>query len=180
LTEEVIQVWSAILHQLPSSRLIAKSRWFDDDSTRNRYWELFSNQGIDTTRIILTGTILDHHDHLAYHSNIDLALDSFPYNGTTTTCEALIMGVPTLTLTGVTHAHRVGHSLLSSVGLSEWVATTTSEYIEKAVSFAQNWTQLAQLRSQLRQQVLNSSLCDAVTYTRQLETIYGELLNLEL
>ncbi len=93
---------------------------------------------------------------------IDIALDPSPYNGTTTTCEALIMGVPTLTLAGVTHASRVGHSLLKTVGLDIWVATSTEEYFQKAIAFANDWEYLAQLRAQLRPQVLNSPLCDAI------------------
>jgi protein O-GlcNAc transferase len=172
LTPEVIALWSKILQAVPNSRLILKVRWFDDQATRERYYNLFANNGIDSKRIKLFGKIDDPSHHLAFYGNIDIALDPFPYNGTTTTCEALIMGVPTLTLTSCTHAGRVGHSLLTTVGLPEWVASTPEEYVNKAVAFAQDWHSLAQLRAQLRQQVLNSPLCDALTHTRTLETTY--------
>ena len=179
LTPQVIALWSEILQAVPDSRLILKVRWFDDAPTRERYFNLFAARGIDAKRIKLIGKIDDPTHHLAFYGNIDIALDPFPYNGTTTTCEALIMGVPTLTLTGSTHANRVGHSLLTTVGLSAWVANNTEEYVNKAVAFAQDWHFLAQLRAQLRQQVLNSPLCDAVRHTRTLETTYQQLLKVK-
>ncbi len=175
LTPQVVDLWSRILQAVPNSRLILKVRWFDDASTCDRYLSLFTENGIDPQRIKLFGKIDDPSHHLAFYGNLDIALDPFPYNGTTTTCEALIMGIPTLTLTGSAHVNRVGQSLLTTVGLSEWVADTPDEYLNKAVAFAQDWHSLAQLRTQLRQQVLNSPLCDAVTHTSNLENIYSSM-----
>ncbi|MEL7034321.1 MAG: tetratricopeptide repeat protein [Cyanobacteria bacterium J06592_8] len=176
LTPQVVDLWSRILQAVPNSRLILKVRWFDDASTRDRYLSLFTEKGIDPKRIKLFGKIDDPSHHLAFYGNLDIALDPFPYNGTTTTCEALLMGVPTLTLTGFAHVNRVGQSLLTTVGLSEWVAETPEEYLNKAVTFAEDWEALGQLRSRLQEQVLNSPLCDAVTHTSNLENIYYQFL----
>ena len=174
LTPQVIALWCQILHAVPHARLVLKVRWFDDASTRDRYFEIFGSHNIDLKRIELIGLVADPIAHLAFYNKIDIALDPFPYNGTTTTCEALVMGVPTLTLSGVTHASRVGHSLLKTVGLDIWVATSTEEYLQKAIAFANDWEYLAQLRSQLRQQMLNSPLCDAIAHTKNLESIYRQ------
>ncbi|PZU93159.1 MAG: hypothetical protein DCE90_17060 [Pseudanabaena sp.] len=174
LTPQVIALWCEILQAVPRSRMILKVRWFDDASIRDRYFQIFASHDIDLERIELIGLVADPIAHLAFYNKIDIALDPFPYNGTTTTCEALVMGVPTLTLTGATHASRVGHSLLKTIGLEKWVATSTEEYVHKAITFANDWGYLAQLRSQLRQQVLNSPLCDAIAHTKNLESIYRQ------
>jgi predicted O-linked N-acetylglucosamine transferase (SPINDLY family) len=179
LTSEVIALWCQILHAVPNSRLIIKVRWFDDTQTRDRYLALFASHDIDLQRIELVGLIIDPVQHLAYYNNIDIALDSFPYNGTTTTCEALVMGVPTLTLSGTNHASRVGHSLLTTVGLSDWVATSEGEYLDMAIAFTKDIDKLAHLRIELREQVLNSPLCDAIAHTQNLERIYKELIEME-
>jgi predicted O-linked N-acetylglucosamine transferase (SPINDLY family) len=112
--------------------------------------------------------------HLELYGEVDLALDTFPYNGTTTTCEAMWMGVPVLTLAGRCHAGRVGASLLGRVGLSEWVAKDGADYVEKAVSWAANKAGLANLRAGLRERLKASPLMDGRRLARNLETAYRE------
>lgn len=108
-------------------------------------------------------------DYLAAHAKVDIILDTFPYPGGTTTCEALWMGVPTLTLAGDTMLARQGASLLTCAGLEEWVANNEEDYVALALAHASDINRLAQLRSGLRQQVLASPLFDAPRFARHLE-----------
>ena len=115
-------------------------------------------------------------DHLATYGDVDISLDTFPYAGTTTTCESLYMGVPCVTLAGACHAHNVGVSLLTTVGINKnWVAKDRNEYVDKAVQAASNVLALSKLRQNLRQQMLDSPLCDAETFVSGLETCYCQL-----
>ena len=114
-------------------------------------------------------------DHLTVYNEIDIALDSFPYNGTTTTCEAMMMGVPVITLTGNAHRHRVGDSLLNAVGLSDLVAKTEDEYVDIARRLAADPHRLVDLRKTLRQKLLASSLCDGNDLTRHFERAYRKM-----
>lgn len=174
ITPEVIALWSKILQSVPNSRIILKIRWFDDQPTRDRYLSLFADCGIDSRRVKLIGVIPDPNHHLAFYGNIDIALDPFPYHGTTTTCEALWMGIPVITLAGQTHVSRVGVSLLTTVGLPELIASTPQEYVDKAVALASDLPTLSQLRANLRQQVAASPLCDAVAHTQAMEATYRQ------
>ena len=110
------------------------------------------------------------------YGHVDVSLDTFPYAGTTTTCESLYMGVPCVTLAGACHAHNVGVSLLTTVGLDKaWVAQDQQEYVDMAVKAASNVSALAKLRQKLRQQMLRSPLCDADTFVTDLEICYTQL-----
>ena len=175
VTPEVIALWSQILQGVPGSRLILKSRWFGDQPTGDRYLALFNHCGIDSQRVKLVGLIPELRHHLAFYGNIDIALDPFPYNGTTTTCEALWMGVPVITLAGQTHGGRVGLSLLTTVGLAELIATTTQEYVAKAATLATDLRKLIQLRASLRERLAGSPLCDGVAQARAMEAVYRNL-----
>ena len=104
---------------------------------------------------------------------MDISLDPFPYAGTTTTCESLYMGVPCLTLQGSCHAHNVGVSLLTAIGLeAEWVASSEQQYVDMAVRAAGSVSELASLRAGLRQRMLASKLCDAPAFMQGLERAY--------
>jgi predicted O-linked N-acetylglucosamine transferase (SPINDLY family) len=107
--------------------------------------------------------------HLSQYNAVDIALDTFPYNGTTTTCEALSMGVPVITLAGQHHAGRVGMSLLTAIGLQSFIAADHEQYIMKTVELASDISTLCGLRKNLRNQLLHSPLCDAPAFTRQFE-----------
>ncbi|MBC7881206.1 MAG: hypothetical protein H7Y37_07720 [Anaerolineae bacterium] len=172
LNSEIIQCWAAILLEIPDSRLLLKSSAFSDQLTLEDVQQRFLEAGIPAERLILVGRIPVRSAHVGYYSQIDIALDPFPYNGTTTTCEALWMGVPVITLEGNSHVSRVGVSLLSQLDLQEFIATTQTEYIETAVRLANNIDYLAQLRSQLRQRMAASSLCDAPSLAARIEESY--------
>jgi protein O-GlcNAc transferase len=175
LSPPVIECWAKILQALPQTQLLMKMRCLDDRLTQERFWRLFADYDIPRERVQLYGPLQDSTEHLAFYHRLDLALDPFPYNGTTTTCEALWMGVPVITLAGQTHVSRVGLSLLSTVGLEDWVTYSPAAYIERAVAAASDLKQLAALRCNLRSTMATSVLCNAATQTKELERLFSEI-----
>jgi len=160
VTDETLSVWSKILIQVPGSRLFIKSPYLEDSEVRKSVLASISGAGIEESRVEVIGFFDSPLDHLAAYNRIDVALDTFPYNGTTTTCEALWMGVPVVSLIGDRHAARVGLSLLTAIGHAEWAVETEDAYIEKAVTLAQDRTLRSELRNALRGEVAGSILCD--------------------
>jgi predicted O-linked N-acetylglucosamine transferase (SPINDLY family) len=175
VTADVIALWASILGSLPGSRLIMKCAQLGDMPTRARVQQLFLTQSISSDRIELCGEIPSLAEHLDLYNRVDVALDPFPYNGTTTTCEALWMGVPVITLAGDRHAARVGVSLLSAVGLPDLTADSHQTYGEKAVSLARDVQRLQSLRAGLRERMGSSALTDAAGFTRGLEKAYRSI-----
>ena len=114
-------------------------------------------------------------DHLGLYSRIDIALDTFPYNGTTTTCEALWMGLPVITLAGSRHAGRVGVSLLSQVGMDEFIADDKRAYVEVAARLAGDREKLRRLRVDLRKRLAGSALCNSVAFVQNVENAYRNM-----
>lgn len=175
VNETVVAVWARILNSLPRSRLLLKSRQLVDAETRRRLHRLFAEHGIDEGRIELMGRLPNRNDHLGTYFRVDVALDPFPYNGTTTTCEALWMGVPVVTLAGQVHRARVGTSLLHYAGLDEFVTPSIDAYIDKALGLARDPEYLTILRHGLRQRVANSILTDAERAVDSLQSAYREM-----
>ncbi len=175
INPEVVAVWAKMLREMPDSRLVMKNPSLTDKATRERYQALFANAGITGERLDLLGFIADDGGHLGAYGRIDIALDTFPYNGTTTTCEALWMGVPVITLRGNRHSARVGASLLTAVGYSEWIADTPEQYHEISMRFAQDQARLAQYRSGVREQMRASPLCLTQSYVKAVENAYDEI-----
>lgn len=174
ITPAVVALWSLILQAVPGSRLILKSKQLKDVATCQRYLGLFAVNGIASDRLDLIGPMSLKQDHLAAYGNVDIALDPFPYNGTTTTCEALWMGVPVIVLAGEVHAGRVGLSLLHTVQLDELVAESASAYRDKAIELAGNPSRIAELRQTLRERVIRSPLCDRSRFASNVEAFYRE------
>ncbi|MHB1140504.1 MAG: O-linked N-acetylglucosamine transferase family protein [Sulfuricaulis sp.] len=172
---EVIALWARVLHGVPGSCLMLKGKGYDDESVQQALRDAFRAHGIGGDRLILHGGNDSHAEHLRRYHEIDIALDPFPYNGTTTTCDALWMGVPVVTLEGHTHVARVGVSLLNHLGLTEWIAHSAPEYVEIAARRAADTLQLAALRRQLRAHMASSPLTDARTFTRHLESAYRSM-----
>ena len=172
---EVIALWARVLRAVPNSRLMLKGKGYDDDSVQEALREAFRAHGVGDERLRLHGGNDSHAQHLRRYHEIDIALDPFPYNGTTTTLDALWMGVPVVTLAGTTHVARVGVSLLNHLGLSEWIANSTQEYVEIAARWARDPRRLAALRRQLRTRMASSPLTDASAFTRHLETAYRSM-----
>ncbi|HYM09661.1 MAG TPA: tetratricopeptide repeat protein, partial [Bryobacterales bacterium] len=169
---EVVAAWSSILRRVPGSRLVLKTKACGEEATRRRVLAMFAGHGIAASRVELWGSMARVTQHLDAYGQIDLALDTFPYNGTTTTCEALWMGVPVVALAGRTHASRVSFSLLSRLGLGEFVAGSIEGYIELAARLSQDGERLRELRAGLRDRMARSPLSDARTLTRELEDAY--------
>ena len=132
INEPLLRLWSEILHAVPDSRLLLKNAFLRASSVQQRVRATFEAAGIASDRIELMDHVSDLAGHLACYGRVDIALDTSPYHGTTTTCEALWMGVPVVSLAGETHVSRVGASLLANVGLPELVARTTEEYVKNS------------------------------------------------
>jgi predicted O-linked N-acetylglucosamine transferase (SPINDLY family) len=132
---------------------------------------VMSDCGIEPDRIDLSGWVSPA-DHLAQYGQIDIALDTYPYHGTTTTCEAMWMGVPVVTQAGNTHVSRVGVSLLSNVGLAELIAETSEQYKQIALGLAADLPRLAELRASQRRRMQDSPLMDADRFARDMEKAY--------
>lgn len=176
VTDEVISLWAEILRLTPESRLVIKSFNFSSERARKRVQDAFLGHGIDASRLDVFDWRPDVRNHLELYGEIDIALDPFPYNGTTTTCEALWMGVPVVCLAGERHSARVGVSLLKAIGLdSELLATSKENYLALAVSMATDRSRLESLRLTLRQRMSNSELLNHVGFTRRLESAYREM-----
>ena len=175
LNDKVYELWAKILSRVKDSRLLLKSTNFADEGLKTQITEKFLKQGIERDRIILQGKVASHKAHMGYYHKIDIALDSFPYHGTTTTCEALYMGVPVVSLEGEDHRSRVGVSLLNQVKLQRLIAKTEEEYIEIACSLASDLEALGKLRKGLRPCMEKSPLMDETKFTHGLEKAYREM-----
>lgn len=160
---------------MPQSRLMLKSLLFVEPQRKQHFLERFAAHGISVDRLILREPQPDMMDHLGSYAEIDIALDPFPYNGTTTTCEAMWMGVPMVSLVGDHHCARVGFDLLGQVGLSALATPDIDAYVATATALAQDLPALARLRSELREQMRRSPLCDAPRFARAFETALRDM-----
>ena len=167
ITPAVIAAWCRIMLRVPDSRIALKTHQFSDAPTRARILAAFAAHGVAAQRVLLRGSSA-HRAFLAEYNDVDLVLDPFPYSGGLTTCEALWMGVPTVTLPGETFASRHSASHLSNAGLGNWVAEDPADYEAMAVARASDVPALARLRAELRSQVKASPLCDAPRFGRSL------------
>jgi predicted O-linked N-acetylglucosamine transferase (SPINDLY family) len=175
VSSEIAELWISILRAVPNATLLMKSKCFSDEQTLRYAKDIFSRGDIDSDRIELIPWEMSAHSHLAVYNRIDIALDTFPYNGTTTTCEALWMGVPVVTLAGSTHASRVGVSLLSNVGIPELIAETREDYFAIAVNLARDIEKLKTLRASLRDMMSHSPLTNSRKFTHNLEEAYRDI-----
>lgn len=177
VTPEVTELWAKILKAVPGSRLLLKAKSLSSRSTREYVEDIFVTKGVAAERIELHAWQSSVQDHLSMYNHIDIELDTFPYNGTTTTCEALWMGVPVISLSGSSHASRVGLSLLSNAGIPGLVAKSCNEYFEIAVALATDMNRLKSLRENLRDMMRQSPLTNAERFTKNLEINYRIILN---
>jgi predicted O-linked N-acetylglucosamine transferase (SPINDLY family) len=167
ITPRVIETWAAILRRIPDARLILKTHQLSDGPTADGFLANFASLGIAGDRIESRGSS-GHRAFMGQYGDVDIVLDPFPYSGGLTTCEALWMGVPTITLPGEIFASRHSASHMSNAGLPDWVAGSVEDYMDMAVARAGNLAALANLRAGLRDQVRLSPLCDAPRFGRGL------------
>lgn len=166
---EVAELWSRVLRAVPGSRLLLKASAFSAEGGRERCREMFREHGIDVERLDLLAWLPGVSSHLEGYHKVDIALDTLPYNGTTTTCEALWMGVPVVTLAGDRHMGRVGVSLLTGAGLPELIAATQEDFVRIAAGLADDRDRLKTLHRELRDRVSASPLCDGAAFARSFE-----------
>jgi len=169
LNPPLLEDWASILHAVPNSQLLIKNLGMEYSRPKVQIREILVAQGIAEQRLTFVGKTRSQFEHLKYYGQVDISLDTFPYHGTTTSCESILMGVPVLTRIGTEHRSRVGLSLLTAMGLESLLATDRNSLIKIAVGLAAETEKLQSLRSQLREKLLNSRLTDAAALTQQLE-----------
>lgn len=162
-------LWREVLMSVPGSRLAIKSINFTEAASIAFAREQLRGYGLPIDRVDVLPAAKSAREHLAQYGEVDIGLDTYPYHGTTTTCEAMWMGVPVVTMTGDRHASRVGTSLLSCVGLQDWIATSPEQYVEIAKRAASDNAGLSALRASLRERMAASALCDQAGFARKFE-----------
>ena len=175
LNDRVLDLWAQVLCAAPGSRLLLKAHGFADSLTRQRVLQRLEQHGVDRGRIDLLRKTPAPVEHLADYARVDVGLDPFPYNGTATTCEALWMGAPVITLAGTAHVSRVGASLLGAIGLNHLVASTGEEYVRIAASLSADVSPVAEMRSRMREKINASALRDEIGITRAIEAAYRRM-----
>ncbi|MFO0830313.1 MAG: hypothetical protein U0637_00585 [Phycisphaerales bacterium] len=167
ISVDCIDLWSRLLQRVPDATLVLKAVEFADPEGSRVLADAFAARAVaHRVRFVPPQDSLD--EHLAMYNSVDVALDTFPYHGTTTTCETLWMGVPVITLAGDRHASRVGVSILENLGAHEWIATSPDDYAEKAATLAADKAALTRHRATLRTRLAASVICDQKAYATRL------------
>nr|MCU0792584.1 glycosyltransferase [Opitutaceae bacterium] len=160
LSDTTLRLWADVLRAVPRARLLLKGHGFDDPRTGAAWLDRLAALGCDPARVELVGRVSSPRDHLALYARVDVALDPFPYHGTTTTCEALWMGRPVVVLAGAEHRSRVGVSLLHAAGHPEWIAYQPEDYIRIAAGLAADPALRRALAAGLRADLARGPLLD--------------------
>lgn len=175
LSPATARAWGRIIAAVPNSRLIVKFNWAGDDWSRSQLMGLFRENGLDPSRVEIRPFTGERVSHMEAYKEIDIALDTFPYTGTTTTCEALWMGVPVMTRYGVCHHSRVSLSILTSVGLTDLACAGEDEHVSAAVALASDRDALARARDGLRERLLSSPVCDGKGHAARFADLLRDL-----
>ncbi|MHB8346889.1 MAG: tetratricopeptide repeat protein [Acidiferrobacterales bacterium] len=181
INDNVLDLWCQILHANPASRM-RLFRHVLKGSAKEELRQAFAKRGIGYDRIDLWNEIPRKYahlqtglQHLGFYEEIDITLDTFPWNGHTISCESLWMGVPVVTLSGTRHAGRIGASILNAVGLPWLVASNSDDYVNLATRLANDAAELARLRGSLRERMRTSPLCDGRKFARAVENAYRDM-----
>ena len=175
LSDEAVSLFARVLQAAPDSELVLKSVSFVEIAERQRIKRIFERAGIEPQRLITLPWVEGRGQHLASYAEMDVALDPLPYSGATTSCEALSMGIPVVTLAGEGMVSRLSASVLAHSGCSEWIATTPEQYVQIALGLAEIGPRDAGNRLQLRQKVLKSPLGNANRLAKEIESKLQEL-----
>jgi len=173
ITSEMLELWGRIVCSVPNSKLVIKSVGLSCARVRERFYRNLADRGVHPSRVALLPYDPSSREHLLTYHKIDIALDTFPYHGTTTTCEALWMGVPVVSLAGHAHVSRVGVSLLRRAGLTPLIATTMDEYFERAVALAGDHEQWKAFSSNIRERLRLSPLANPSRFVQDLEDAFA-------
>lgn len=172
MSPATVAAWARLVTAVPDARLLLKARGLDDGETATLWRDRFAAAGLDPARLVLLGRVASTAGHLAAYGEVDVALDPFPYNGTTTTMEALSTGVPVVTLEGDRHAGRVGAAILRPLGLDRLVAGDVGAYVDAAVQLARDEDGRRRLAGTLPDLLADSPLCDAAAFANAMEAAY--------
>ena len=173
VSDSILRAWKEIFDAVPASRLILKAKIFDTDDGKKFVGKRLERFGIDVARVEMRGFT---ENHCCDYDDVDIALDTFPYTGGVTTCEALYMGIPVVSLYGDRHGTRFGLSILTNVGLEELAVNSFGEYVKRAVALAGDWELLTILRKNLRGMMRRSPLMDSASYVRTVEKFFADLI----
>jgi protein O-GlcNAc transferase len=176
ISADTIQLWAHILRETPASRLLIKSTVLDNAFLQQHLEQSFLRHRIDPQRLLMMGSTT-HEEHLTAYHQIDLLLDTYPRVGGMTTLESLFMGVPVLTIYGRLIPQRISASILKTVGLPDYIASSTEDYVRRAIHLVNCQEELRAGRATLRDQLLQSPLADLRSYTQQVENAYRHMLS---
>lgn len=175
MSPKVVELWARIVRKAGNARLVLKASPLSDPLVCDYVKKQFAKHEFDLSKLVLEGRTNGQGAHLGRYGEIDIALDPFPYNGTTTTCEALWMGVPVISLQGNQHVSRVTAGLLQRIGLESLVATTPKQYQQIALELAKNKKRLGELRSGMRERLRGSPLMNKAGFAREVEAAYRSM-----
>ena len=172
ISDETVNLWSKVLTSVPSSKLLLKNKDFDNPKIVENTISRFAKHNVNKNRLLLKGESPTRQELLEIYNEIDIALDPFPFQGNTTTCEAVWMGVPVLTLKGNRYLFHFGESINSNLGMPNWIAENHEDYIAKAIKFSSDLDNLSKIRMSLRRIGLQSPVFDAPRFTKY----FGQML----
>jgi len=176
ITPKVVALWARVLEAIPNARLMLKyQNAFADPDFRDRWKRRFAGHGIKADRLIFGHSSHERADHLRLYNKVDIALDPFPFNGATTTFEALAMGVPVITLNGRHFVDRVSGAMLGHLELENLIAKDETAFVDLARDLSSNTAYRAELRRGLRDRLIASPLCDGASYAASVEAAYREM-----
>ena len=178
INADIVALWARVLQCVPNSKLLLKYGGLQDKTVQDRISGWFASSGIDRKRLDFMGKSESATEHLGLYGRVDIALDTHPYNGATTSCEALWMGVPVVSMAGDRHVSCIGTSLLNQIDLPELTARDPDEYAAIARDLAGDRDRLVQLRDGLRDRLRASTLMDEAGFARRLEAAFHQMLQL--
>jgi len=175
INDEVIVLWSKILLLIPNSRLILKNKNFDNKKIIENTYSRFKKNNIKKNQLDLRGEAKTRKELLEVYNEIDIGLDPFPYQGNTSTIEAVWMGVPVITLKGDRYLFHFGESINSNLNMKDWIANDHDEYVSKAVKFSSDLNELSKIRMNLRDIALKSPVFDNIKFAEHFNTMLWDI-----
>ena len=164
INEDVIELWSKVLSSISNSKLILKTNNIDNKIVKKDIIDKFKKNNINAKQLVLLGEFNTRKELLKIYNDIDISLDTFPFQGYTTSCESVWMGVPVLTLKGNRFLFHSGECINSNLSMNDWIAKNNNDYVSKAVEFSSKVKELSKIRKNLRKVALKSPLCDSESF----------------